>query len=380
MNLNELRNEIDQIDDKILELFAARMDISGAIAEFKAKSNKPVRDSERERQKLLDISEKAGSELSSYAVILYSLIMELSRSYQERLLNPTSELKEKILSAIESTDSLFTQQAVVACQGIEGAYSQLACEKFFKLPNIMYFTSWDGVFSAIENGLCRYGVLPLENSTAGTVNRIYDLMTRYNFSIVRSVRLKVDHNLLAKKGASISDIKEIFSHEQALNQCAEFIKSLGSVKITVCENTAVAARMVSRSDRSDVAAISSSHCASIYGLSNIASSIQDQDNNYTRFICISKKLEIYPGADRTSIMMILPHKPGSLYRVLACFYALGINLVKLESRPLPSREFEFMFYFDLETSIYSNEYAELMCQLSALCEEFKYLGSYSEIM
>ena len=338
------RKQIDKIDDRILELFSERMDISGRIAEVKAKSGIPVRDSERERQKLLDVSDKSDEELSSYAVMLFSLIMELSRSYQERLLNPTSELKEKILSAIEATDNLFTQQAVVACQGIEGAYSQLACEKFFKLPNIMYFTTWDGVFSAIENGLCRYGVLPLENSTAGTVNRIYDLMMRYNFSIVRSVRLKIDHNLLAKKGTSISDIREIYSHEQALTQCSDFIKKLGNVKITVCENTAVAARMVSQSDRSDVAAISSSHCAGIYGLNNLASSIQDQDNNYTRFICISKNLEIYPGADRTSIMMILPHRPGSLYRVLACFYALGINLVKLESRPLPSREFEFMFY------------------------------------
>lgn len=380
MDLIELRKQIDKIDDRILELFSERMDISGRIAEVKAKSGIPVRDSERERQKLLDVSDKSDEELSSYAVMLFSLIMELSRSYQERLLNPTSELKEKILSAIEATDNLFTQQAVVACQGIEGAYSQLACEKFFKLPNIMYFTTWDGVFSAIENGLCRYGVLPLENSTAGTVNRIYDLMMRYNFSIVRSVRLKIDHNLLAKKGTSISDIREIYSHEQALTQCSDFIKKLGNVKITVCENTAVAARMVSQSDRSDVAAISSSHCAGIYGLNNLASSIQDQDNNYTRFICISKNLEIYPGADRTSIMMILPHRPGSLYRVLACFYALGINLVKLESRPLPSREFEFMFYFDLETSIYSKEYAELMCRLSTLCEEFKYLGSYSEII
>lgn len=380
MDLIELRKQIDKIDDRILELFSERMDISGRIAEVKAKSGIPVRDSERERQKLLDVSDKSDEELSSYAVMLFSLIMELSRSYQERLLNPTSELKEKILSAIEATDNLFTQQAVVACQGIEGAYSQLACEKFFKLPNIMYFTTWDGVFSAIENGLCRYGVLPLENSTAGTVNRIYDLMMRYNFSIVRSVRLKIDHNLLAKKGTSISDIREIYSHEQALTQCSDFIKKLGNVKITVCENTAVAARMVSQSDRSDVAAISSSHCAGICGLNNLASSIQDQDNNYTRFICISKNLEIYPGADRTSIMMILPHRPGSLYRVLACFYALGINLVKLESRPLPSREFEFMFYFDLETSIYSKEYAELMCRLSTLCEEFKYLGSYSEII
>lgn len=146
------------------------------------------------------------------------------------------------------------------------------------------------------------------------------------------------------------------------------------------ENTAIAAKMVADSDRTDIAAISSRSCAPLYGLDCLASSIQDKGNNYTRFICISKNLEIYPGADRTSLMMIISHKPGSLYRVLARFYALGINLVKLESRPIPDRDFEFMFYFDLDTPVYSKEFIQLVCELDSLCEEFRYLGSYSEMI
>ena len=205
-------------------------------------------------------------------------------------------------------------------------------------------------------------------------------MMKYNFNIVRSTRLKVDHNLLAKKGTAISDIKEIFSHEQAINQCSEYIKKLDNVKVTVCENTAMAAKMVAESDRTDIAALSSRSCASLYNLACLDSSVQDKGNNYTRFICISKKLEIFPGADKTSLMMVLPHRPGSLYKALSRFYALGISLVKIESRPLPDRDFEFMFYFDLDTPVYSPQFIQMICELDGLCEEFKYLGSYSEVI
>ena len=190
----------------------------------------------------------------------------------------------------------------------------------------------------------------------------------------------MDHNLLACPGAKLTDIKEVFSHEQALNQCNGFIKAHPEIKFTAVENTAVAAEMVASSGRRDIAAICSRACAELYDLNFLSTSIQDEGNNHTRFICISKNLEIYPGSDRTSIMMILPHKPGSLYKVLARMYILGINVIKLESRPLPDRDFEFMFYFDLETSIYSEEFVQLMCELNDLCEDFKYLGSYSEVV
>ena len=248
------------------------------------------------------------------------------------------------------------------------------------MPSVLYFSYFEALFSAIEKGLCRYGVIPLENSTAGSVNMVYDLMMKHNFNIVRSIRLKVDHNLLAKPGTKLSDVKEIYSHEQAISQCTKFLEGMPDVKIISCENTAVAAKMVADSDRKDVAALSSRSCMKLYGLECIEADVQDSGNNYTRFICISKNLEIYPGADRTSLMMVLPHEPGSLYKVLSRFYALGINLNKLESRPMPERNFEFMFYFDIETSVYSPQFMQLMGEFESICEEFSYLGSYSEVI
>ena len=205
-------------------------------------------------------------------------------------------------------------------------------------------------------------------------------MTKHNFRIVRSVRVKVDHNLLAKKGAKLENIREIYSHEQAIGQCSGFLSKLKDVKIIACENTAAAAKLVAESGRDDVAALASRSCTELYGLECLAASVQDQGGNFTRFICISKELEIYPGADRTSLMMVLPHRPGSLYKVLSRFYALGINLNKLESRPLPDRNFEFMFYFDLDTSVYSPQFIQLMGELDDVCESFTYLGSYSEVV
>ena len=245
----------------------------------------------------------------------------------------------------------------------------------------MYMNTFENVFSAIETGLCRYGILPLENSSAGSVTKIYDLMQKHNFSIVKSIRLKVDHNLYVNHDVKdISEIREIISHEQAIMQCSEFIKSLGDVKITYCENTAMAAEMVASSGRSDIAAIASGVCGEIYSLKCLKTAIQNNGNNYTRFICISKNLEIYPGASKTSLMLTLSHRPGSLYKVLARIYSLGINLLKLESRPIADRDFEFMFYFDIETSIYSKEFVQLICELEGICEEFYYLGSYSEVI
>lgn len=380
MDIQELRGKIDSIDAQLVDLFTKRMEASAQIADYKKANNLPIFVPAREREILQDVAQKAGPQMANYTRVLYSMLFELSRSYQSKRNRETTQLYQQITDSIENTPKLFPQAPMVACQGVEGAYSQIACEKIFKSPFIMYFKSFDAVFNAIEQGLCQYGVLPIENSTAGSVKKIYDLMIHHNFSIVRTFRLKIDHNLLANPGTKLSEIKEIYSHEQAINQCTDFLKTLPDVKIIPVENTAVAAQQVAASGRTDIAAISSHVCQELYNLSCIADSIQDKGNNRTRFICISKNLEIYPGSDKTSIMMILSHKPGSLYKVLARMYTLGINVIKLESRPIPDRDFEFMFYFDLETSIYSDEFVQLMCELDDLCEEFKYLGSYTEVV
>lgn len=380
MDLKELRSKIDEIDDQLVKLFCQRMDIAAQVAQYKKEQGLPILMPAREREKLQDVSQKAGPEMAGYTCTLYTMLFELSRSYQSKLFGGSQALYNSITKAIDSTPKLFPQSAMVACQGVEGAYSQLACEKIFANPMIMYFKTFDGVFQAIDQGLCQYGILPIENSTAGSVTKVYDLMIQHNFYIARTFRLKVDHNLLANPGAKLEDIQEIYSHEQAINQCSAFLHSLKGVNVVPVANTAVAAEMVAASGRKDVAALSSRSCMELYNLKNLAASVQDKGNNRTRFICISKNMEIYPGSDKTSIMMVLSHKPGALYKVLARIYSLGINVTKLESRPIPDREFEFMFYFDLETSIYSDQFAELMCELESLCEEFKYLGSYTEVV
>lgn len=380
MNIDEYRNRIDRIDKQLVTLFCERMDTASDIAAWKKEQKRPVFDPERERQKLLEVASSVPEELREYTASLYSLLFELSRSYQNRLLGTASELTAQIQGAIDETPALFPSDASVACQGVAGAYSQIACDRLFKRPAILYLSSFDAVFSAIESGLCRYGVVPLENSTAGSVNAVYDLMMNHNFRIVRSVRIKVDHCLLVNPGTKREEIREIYSHQQAISQCEKYLQSFPNARVIPCENTAVAAKMVAEAGRRDAAALSSHSCGKIYGLSCLESSVQDMDNNFTRFICISKKLEIYPGADRTSLMAVLPHEPGSLYKLLSRFYALGLNLNKLESRPLPNRNFEFMFYFDLETSVYSPQFLQLMGEMPTLCEEFSYLGSYSEVI
>ena len=380
MDLTEIRQKIDGIDQELVRLFCARMNLSAQVADYKKANNLPIFVPARERAILQKVAQMAGPEMENYTRVLYSMLFELSRSYQSKRNGEISPLYQTISQAIEHTPKLFPQSPIVACQGVEGAYSQIACEKIFKSPLIMYFKSFDAVFNAIEQGMCQYGILPIENSTAGSVTKVYDLMIRHNFSIVRTFRLKIDHNLLANPGAALSDIKTIYSHEQAISQCSDFLRSLPGVNVVPVENTALASEMVAKSGSKEVAALSSRSCAELYGLQCLAASVQDKGNNRTRFICISKNLEIYPGADKTSIMMVTPHKPGALYKVLARLYTLGINVTKLESRPIPDREFEFMFYFDLETSIYSEEYVQLMCELDELCEEFKYLGSYTEVV
>ncbi|MBR5262210.1 MAG: chorismate mutase [Clostridia bacterium] len=377
MDIKDLRQEIDTIDNELVALFEKRMRTASAIADYKRANGLPVSDKGREREVINKVTSKVSDEFSEYTRVLYQTIFDVSCSYQRSINSKKSDLLEKIEAVIAETPQVRPQRATVACQGVEGAYSQHACDKLFTYPSIMYFGGFEDVFKAVDSGLCRYGILPVENSAAGTVNQVYDLMSKYNFYITHSTRLYIEHKLLANSGASISTIKEIYSHEQALNQCSAFLKELG-VKIIPCKNTAEAAKIVAESGRTDIAAIGSKDCAELYGLRVLSGNVLNTQNNYTRFICISKTPEIYPGAKKTSLMLSIPHKPGSLYNIIARFAALGLNLTKLESRPITGSNFEFMFYFDIDASVYSPEFKELIAELENDCEAFTYLGSYTE--
>lgn len=378
MDIQKLREEINSLDDALVELFCRRMETAKKIAEYKKENALPVFDRTREREVLHRLTGQAPKELVSYIKALYATLFELSKTHQLSVLNTPSLLTEKIHSALRETPSEFPSRATIACQGTEGAYSQAACDRMFSCPSIHYVDNFNAVFHAVDSGLCQYGILPVENSTAGSVTAVYELMQKYKFHIVKSTKLFINHSLLACRGAKLSDVKEIFSHEQALHQCSDYTAKLPGVKVTVCKNTAIAARDLAASGRTDAAVICSSDCADLYNLSVLATGISNTQNNYTRFICISKKLEIYPGANRTSLMVRLPHKPGSLNALLSRFNALDINLTKLESRPVIGTNFEFMFYFDIESSVYSPQFTELLAQLEYELPELTYLGSYYE--
>ena len=378
MDISELREQINQIDHEIVELYGKRMETAREIGRFKREHNLPVLDSERERELLNRVAEQAGEDNERGIRALYHLLMDHSRMRQEMDGHPESRLGQQIRKAVAAMPAVKKEKATVACQGVEGAYSQLACEKIIRYPSIMYCRTFENVFSAIDSGLCRYGILPIENSLAGSVNSVYDLMIQHHCYIVRSARIKIDHTLLALPGTRMDGIREIYSHEQAIQQCSAFLSGHKEWHVNVCTNTAAAARMVAESGRRDAAAISSGHCAALYGLECLSSDIQNNSNNHTRFICISREPEIYPGADHTSLMLVLPNHPGSLYQLLSRFNALDINLIKLESRPLPGRDFEFMFYFDLEASVGSPVFSRLIEELDITLNRFTYLGSYSE--
>jgi chorismate mutase/prephenate dehydratase len=379
MDIQQLREEIDRCDDLLKTTFVKRMDMALEIARYKKQNNLPVMDPARERAVIARVTADCDDAMAVNVKLLYNTIFDLSRTWQQRYMTEETELTNHIQKAVETTAKVFPSRAVVACQGVEGAYSQQACDKLFALPSMMYFKRFEGVFQAIQSGLCAYGVLPIENSSYGSVAEVYDLMRKYRFSIVRSVRLKIDHRLLAKPGVALSGIREIVSHEQAIGQCGAFLKGLRDVKVTVFGNTAEAAQFVSTSGRNDLAAISSPACAVLYGLSVVADDISDSDSNYTRFICIAKDLQIYPGANRMSLMLNVRHTPGALYMMIAKFAALGLNLTKIESRPIAGTDFEFMFYFDLDASVYAPEALQLLCELDAGPEPFTFLGSYGEI-
>lgn len=378
MALEKYRGELDKIDTQMLELFQQRMRIVKDIAEYKKQHKAAVLDKSRERRILMRIYNEAQDNMGKPSVALFRTIIEQSKAYQRELMPGHGKISQRIAETLSSTPEVFPEAATVACMGVEGAYAQIACDRMFKVANIMYFRNFAGVFQAVQEGLCNYGLLPIDNTTSGTVDSVYDNMKKFDFHIVRSIRQQVSHVLLVPEGVKFEDIKEIYSHEQAFKQCGKFLKSLKDVQLTVSDSTATGAQIVAKSGRRDVAAIGARECASLYGLKALPNNIQDTDYNYTRFICISRKPEIYPGANKISLFVVLPNKSGMLHNVISKFAALDINLTKLESRPTPGRDFEYSFYLDFDAQVITPGIPQLFDELENEVEEIVFLGNYSE--
>ena len=378
MELTEIREHIDRIDAELLRLFLERMELADKTAEYKAAHGLPILNKEREREILAKVTETAG-ERERYAYHLFATLLELSRSRQAEIVSSPTKVEAYIKAALAGGGEIFPQTGLVACQGIEGGNSQAACDRLLPRGHIVYVKTFQAVASAVESGLCKFGVLPIENSSNGSVRAVYDLLQDHKLSVVRSTRLHIRHELLALPGVKLSDITEIHSHEQAIGQCSRFLNSLNGVRVIPESNTASAAKSLSGSGNRHAAAISSHACAALYGLECVNDRIMDSDNNYTRFICVSKDPAIYSGANRISLIIATENRPGALYDVLSKLAALGVNMTKLESCPVSGRNFEFIFFLELEASVKEPGVLSMLEEMERSCESFQFLGGYAEV-
>ncbi len=378
MNLDKARSQINGINDEMLKLFLERMELSSHVAKAKAQMGKAIFDAKRERDILDKITAQAGPDMDIYARRFFENLFSLSRTFQaEELFKETAFTKE-VEAAVAAAPNLPPQRGTVACCGIFGSNAQMACDKLLPLSQILYVNSFQAVFDAVEEGLAQFGVLPIENSSNGSVKEVYDLLERKHCYIVRGTKQWISHDLLAKEGTRLEDIHTVYSHPQALGQCSEFFAQYPHIKLEPYTNTAMAAQMVAQSEDAGIAAVAAPQCAQLYGLQAVRRSIQNNDNNYTRFICITKDLAVYPGANKISIVTTASHTPGGLGSLLTKFGNMGINLTKIESRPIQGHNFEFLFYLDLEASLVDPRVRALLAELHESQDKFRLLGNYPE--
>lgn len=375
--IDELRSKIDTLDDELSTLYEKRLALSKEIGEEKIESKSPIDVKDREESILFRVLGNIKDEQKKmYVKQLYDLIFLQSKNYQRSLQTTHSKQIDAFRAILEAPRKDIPLSASIACQGVEGAYSEMASRRLFEVPHITYFKTFDSVINAVNSGLCEYGVLPLENSTAGSVLPVYDALSDKKCFIIRSVQIDVGHCLaVINKNAKI---KTIYSHPQALEQCKNYIKSIGATPIAT-DNTAASARLVKESGDESVAAICNEDCASLYGLEVKEKDIQDNGVNKTTFICISKDLQVTRDANKVSILTTLEHKPGSLSALLNRFYIERLNLTKLVSRPRLLRDDEFMFYFDFEGDVEKNSVINLLSDLENTEEVFTFLGCYKDM-
>lgn len=374
MNLEQLRQEINAVDSQLLSLLLQRMQITHQVAAYKIEHGIPVLNAVREQE----ILERVAAQSDTYAdgmKIIFSTIMDVSRADQHRLMAAGTDLRDRLNAAQQMAFSSFSGK--VACPGVPGAYSAEAAEKMFPAGHLDYYTGFEDVFLAVKDGRADFGVVPVENSTAGSVHETYDHIIKYRFSIVQGYDLPIRHCLCACPGVALHQVKRVYSHPQGLSQCQDYIRAHG-LEVVEYSNTAAAAQYVSSCQMTDSAAICSRHGAQAYGLEVLDDHVQISSTNTTRFIAISRNLVINPDADKISLIFAVPHVTGSLYKVLGQFSMYGLNLTKLESRPHSMSGFKYNFYTDLTGNVKEEKTADLLCALSADLPEFTFLGNYKE--
>lgn len=372
MSLDSIRKDIDAIDKELVPLLKKRMECSLKVAEIKRQEGLPVYHPKREEEILSRVNE-AGGEFGRYIESVYRELMSVSREAQQAELTGIGTLAENIKKA--KTD--IKSGVAVACQGIEGAFSNIAANNLHADGKLTFCKTFEDVFKAVESGEVTYGVVPVENSNAGSVMEVYDLILKYRFYIVSAAELAVNENLLGIKCATIQDIKTVYSHPQALSQSDEFIKEHGITPIQYT-NTAMAAKFVSDKNDASVGAIGSRLAAELYGLDVIVPNIQTVKHNCTRFITISKELIIPDNANKVSVVFSLPHTVGALQRVLDRFSMNGLNLTKIESRAARNGKFEYLFYLDFSGNLKDYNTVALISSLENELPDFTFLGNYNE--
>ena len=368
MNLDEIRVDIDKIDKDIVELIKKRMNLSLSVAEYKINNGKKVFDAKREKA-ILDKVDNLGGKYGHAARLIYSTIMEQSRALQYPLVN--SELGIKA----ESLDPDSVKK--VACQGVKGAYSYATAKQLYKNAEIIFCERFSDVFDAVEKGDAEIGVVPVENSWAGSVHEVYDLLIDRKFYIANAVDARISHNLIGTSDAEIGDIKQALSHEQALRQCAEFLDKK-DIEPIGCINTAIGVKKAAEMNNKQIGAIGSTAAANEFGMKILAQNIASSDCNVTRFVSVSNKFYTSEKADKISIVFSIPHKPGALYSVFSRFAAAGLNMSKIESRPIKNHNFEYLFYVDLIGKLISKDTLCTINSLSEELDEFTLMGNYEE--
>lgn len=369
MDLKQLRDGIDDIDGRILSLFLERMGLCKQVADYKKENNLSVFQGNRENEIIERIKAMTGDEeLENGTAALFTTIMDISKLLQNRKLLSNSP-------DYDFTAPDFEGAVKIGCQGTAGANSETAAHMIFGDKPLTYYQTFEDVFRAVECGDIEYGIIPIHNSTAGSVNPAYDLMAKYSVYIVKTVCVEISHCLAVKKDIPIPEISCVYSHPQALAQCCDFLTHK-KLRTADYDNTATAAEMVAASGEDEnIAAICSKDCAQRLGLHIAAENIADCAVNRTQFICISRDLQVLPDADVVSVMLKIPHTQGSLYRLLTKFYVNGMNLLKLESRPVRDGSFEVMFYLDFSGKITDKSVKALLSDLGENLEYFRFLGT-----